>query len=212
MTAVPGEPPIRDQGSSAYPGLPALPEQPAGSRFGRVAAAAASVLTLLACATFTLGTVLVAPLGVLVARALARRRGGILTRGPAWAGAVLASFLGVPIVFALLLTQAPPGTVAGVRAAMDSAQTHQKPAEMPEWLQRVAPPGTQQRSAATHKLFTTGPMVTFFSVLSAIVVCSMLGTIAGSIGWVASMLFAYAVKGRWVPGSDPRPLVPITDE
>src|SRR5688500_8865180 len=100
----------------------------------RILAAIAGALTLFFSSTITLGTVLAAPLGVLAACALARRKNRPLSRGAAWLGAVIASFIAVPLVFAGLLLMAPPGTVASVRAAMDSAQANQKPAALPPWL------------------------------------------------------------------------------
>ncbi len=124
-------------GGGTVPPLLTPDATPRGSTVARIAAGFAAAATLISCATFTLGTVLFAPLGVLAARAIARRRGRTLARGAAWLGAVLACFVGVPLVFGLLLTKAPPGTVASVRAAMDSAQTKQKPAQLPDWLERV---------------------------------------------------------------------------
>jgi hypothetical protein len=183
-----------------------------GSAVARAAAAIGGVVTLVVSATFTMGTSLFAPLGVLGARSLAKRRGGRLTRGPAWLGAALASVIGVPLVFGFMLTKAPPGTVASIRSAMDSAQAERKDAELPEWLQRVTPPGAQQQNAATRDMMTSGPLLAIFAVLGIVAFCSMFGTIAGSIGWVASMLLGYAITGRWIPGGDPPRLAPIVDE
>ena len=190
------------------PGRPSI----VGPMAARAAAAAGGIVTLVVSATFTMGISLFAPLGVLGARALAKRRGGRLSRGAAWLGAALASVIGVPLVFGLLLTKAPPGTVASIRSAMDSAQAEQKPTELPEWLQRVTPPAAQQQNAATREMMTSGPLFTIFAILGVVAFCSMFGTIAGSIGWVASMLLGYAITGRWIPGGDPPRLAPVVDE
>jgi hypothetical protein len=174
----------------------------------RFLAASAGAIVLIVSATFTLGTVLAAPLGVLVARAIARRRGARLSLAAAWAGAVLGCFVAVPIAFGALLAAAPPGTVATIRSAMDSAKVEQKPAELPEWLQRVTPPGTQRQSAATEKLFNQGPFVVFFGVMGALMACSVFATIAGSVGWVSSLLLGYAITGRAIVRNEARPAAP----
>jgi predicted PurR-regulated permease PerM len=180
-------------------------EPPVASAIRRFAAALAGAVVLVFCSTFTLGTVLAAPIGVLAARALARRGQRRLTRAAAWFAAVLASFIAVPIVFGVLLAKAPDGTIESVRAVMDSAQAQQKQPELPEWLQRISPPGAQQQNAATQKLVSSRPFVVVFGIIGALMVCSVFGTIAGSIGWVASLLLAYTLTGRWISGAQPPP-------
>lgn len=178
----------------------------------RIGAAAAGAIVLVVCATFTLGTVLVAPLGVLVARALARRQQRRLTRGAAWLGAVAGSFIAVPLVFAGLLAMAPSGTMAAVRSGMDSAQARQKPPELPEWLERINPQSAQRQSAVTQKMVSSHVFVVFFSIVGGLMACSFFATIAGSIGWLASMLFGYAITGRWLPSGDEIPMVATAEE
>jgi hypothetical protein len=170
------------------------------STLRRFAAALAGAVTLVVCIPLTLGTILAAPLGVLVARWLARRGQRPLSRGAAWLGAVLGSFLGVALLFTVLLAMAPPGTLTEVRAAMDSSLAKQEPTELPAWLERINPQARQQ-SAATEQMMSSKGFVTFFGVVGAVFACSMLGTLAGSLGWVASMLISYAIRGRWLPGA-----------
>ena len=179
---------------------------------GRILAAVAAALTLFFSATFTLGTVLVAPIGVLAARGLARRGNRPLSRGAAWLGAVVASFLAVPLVFGGLFLAAPPGTAAAVRSAMDSAQARQKPAELPPWLERVTPPTTARQRAASEQLASSRPFLVVFGTIGVIMACSILGTIAGSIGWVASMLGGYAFTGRWIPSGEAPPPAALPGE
>src|SRR5688572_24257222 len=179
----------------------------------RILAAIAGGLTLFAtAATVILGTVLAAPIGVLVARALARRKNRPLSRGAAWLGAVIASFLAVPLVALGLLAMAPPGTVADIRAGMDSAQAHQKPAALPPWLERVTPPTTARQKAASEQLARSRPFTIIFGTIGIVMACSILGTIAGSIGWVASMLGTYAFTGRWLPSGEVLPVAPLAEE
>ncbi len=176
----------------------------------RIAAAIAGAITLFISSSFTVGTVLVAPLGVLAARALARRRQRPFTRGTAWVGAFVISLVAVPVVFAGIFAMAPPGTVAAVRAAMDSAQADQKPAEMPEWLKRMNPPAAQQQNAIAEKMMASTPFTVFILTFVGVVLTVIFGTIAGSIGWVASMLFGYAITGRWLPSGGQRRV--LTDD
>ena len=185
---------------------------PAASVIQRIAAAIGGGLTLFFCSTFTLGTVLVAPLGVLAARAVARRRQRPFTRVTAWVGALLISFIAVPVVFAGIFAMAPPGTVAAVRAAMDSAQAEQKPAEVPEWLRKMNPPAAEQQSAIAEKMLESTPFMMFSLIFGAVAMTALFGTIAGSIGWAASMLFGYAITGHWLPGGGERRVFTPADE
>jgi hypothetical protein len=172
------------------------------SMIRRIAAGAAGIAALIVTTLFTLGTVLVAPLGVLVARALARRRKRELSRGAAWLGAVSASIVGVVLVFGGMIAVAPPETRDLLRAAVDSAQAQeqkQKPTELPAWLRRINPQAAQQNAAA-DRLASSRGFVTFFGFVGVVMACSMLGTLSGSIGWLASMLLGYAITGRWIRG------------
>ena len=178
----------------------------------RLAAAGGGAITLVVCATFTFGTVLAAPLGVLLARALARRRQRRLTRGAAWLGAVLASFIAVPVVFGGMLAMSPPGTIDTARAVIDSAQAQRKPARVPAWLERISPPQTQRQTAMTEKMAGSRAFIAIFSIIGLVMAASFLGTIAGSIGWVASMLFGYTITGRWLPGGDALPVAAPMDD
>ena len=177
----------------------------------RIAAGAAGIATLIVTTLFTLGTVLVAPLGVLVARALARRRKRELSRGAAWLGAVSASIVGVVLVFGGMIAVAPPETRDLLRSAVDSAQAQeQKPTELPEWLRRINPQAAQQNAAA-DRLASSRGFVTFFGFVGLVMACSMLGTLSGSIGWLASMLLGYAITGRWIRGETVPQLVPLDE-
>ena len=170
----------------------------------RVLAGLAGVLTLISAAPFTIGSVLAAPLGVLGARAVARRRGRVLTRGAAWLGAVVGSFVAVALVMAAVFMTLPPGFVGEVRAAADSAQAHQPPPEIPKWLERINPAARQQ-AAANDRLMQNNTFMVIGGIIGSLMASSMLGTIAGSIGWLASMLFAYAFSGRWIRAGDGAP-------
>jgi len=177
----------------------------------RIAAGIAGVATLGLSVLFTLGTVLAAPLGVLVARALARRRSRALSRGAAWLGAVSASIVAVVLVFGGLMAAAPPETRDLMRAAVDSAQAQQqKPAKLPGWLERINPQAAQQNAMA-DKLASSRGFVTFFGFIGLVMACSMLGTLSGSVGWVASMLLGYAFSGRWIRGESVPPPPPLDE-
>jgi 4-amino-4-deoxy-L-arabinose transferase-like glycosyltransferase len=189
------------------------PQDVTASPVRRVGAAIAGALILLFCSSFTLGTVVAAPLGVLAALGLARRRRRPLTRGHAWVGALIVATIAVPLVFAGLFASAPPGTIAAVRAAMDSAQTEQKPADLPAWLERMAPPGAvRQQNAVAEKLTGSTGFMVVVAITGAISLTALFGTIAGSLGWGASMLFAYAISGRWLPRGSGRRVVARPDE
>ena len=178
------------------------------SMIRRIAAGLAGIGTLIVTTILTLGTVLAAPIGVLAARALARRGNRELTLGAAWLGAVIASFLALMIGVAGWMAMAPPETRDLMRAVIDSAQAQEaKPTETPAWLQRINPQTTQQ-NAAVDKLAKSRGFITFFGAVGLVMACSMLGTLSGSIGWLASLLLGYAITGRWVRGQ--RAPAPVT--
>jgi hypothetical protein len=178
---------------------------------GRALAGIAGAVALVVCAPFTFGSVLAAPLGVLAARGLARRKQRPLSRGAAWLGATGAAFIGVLIAFGVLTYTSPPGTLAAVRAAMDSAQAKQEPAELPDWLKRVTPPPSQAQEAVTDQFVRSRSFLVIFGILTAVMTCSILAALGGSIGWVASMLFSYAFTGRWIAAAQPPPVIDLME-
>ena len=189
-----------------------VPERATGiSLLRRIVAGCAGIATLIFTALLTLGTVLAAPVGVLAARALARRRHRTLSRGAAWLGAVSASIIAVPLVFAGMLAIAPPGTADLLRAAVDSAQAQEpKPADLPDWLTRMNPQAAQQNAVA-DRLASSRGFTMFFGIIGGVMAVSMLGTLSGSIGWVASMLLGYAITGRWIRGEGSPAAMPVDE-
>jgi hypothetical protein len=127
-------------------------------------------------------------------------------------GALIISAIAVPMVFAWLFAQAPPGTIAAARAAMDSAQAEQKPAEVPEWLRKINPPAAEQQNAIAEKMMGSTPFMAFTMIFAVVALTALFGTIAGTIGWVASMLFGYAITGHWLPSGAQKRVYSPTDE
>lgn len=143
-------------------------------------------LLLLAFMTlFSLGTALLAPLGIGVGAGIARMRGGRLSPLVSWLVAVATCSLLLGIGAAALLLTLPDGTL---EEAIRQAQTQPQP-EQPEWLERLNP------NAGTPA--APNPAVTLSSMFLGVAMgCVMIGAWGGTGGWAATLLVASAVTGR----------------
>ena len=176
-------------------GTPFIPVEPQAGAGARVVAALGAIIVLLGGALFSLGGVFFAPLGMLTAAAIRRKRGRVLSMVGHW----LAALVGVAVVIAAFgaVTAAfvPKGSLDEIRRSMDSATTaaavksgRTTPADSAAL--RAARRATSSRGMAVMLAYGFGfagiLMVAFF----------------GTIGWIGGMLLGYAVNGRW-PGTVP---------
>jgi hypothetical protein len=106
----------------------------------RLASGLGGALILLGSALFTLGTSLAAPIGMFVARHLARSKGRSLSRGASWLGAATASSIGVVIAFTGFAALMPPGTLQQIRSAAATAEAPDT-ARPPDWVRARLSPG-----------------------------------------------------------------------
>jgi len=171
---------------------------PRAGTTSRVASGLGGALVLLLSAFFTVGTSLAAPLGVLVARAWARRKQRPLTGGASWIGAVTASSLAVVALFALLAGLVPPGSFRQSLNAVAAART-QPSAKPPGWLAKVFPEAADRPNPAVERILGSPLFLAYFSLLGAAIACLFLGSIAGTAGWVGTLLLGYALTGRGPP-------------
>lgn len=158
----------------------------------RTAAGLAGVAALLVAALFTLGTAFAAPIGVALAAWMMRRRGRALSRGRSWMAAAAASTAAVALGFGLLFASLPSGTLTN---AMAEAQKVEQPPP-PAWLERIAP-GSTRPDPATERIVKSAPFTIYFGVMGGVLAVVMMGSLAGSAGWGATLLLGYAGTGRW---------------
>ena len=161
-----------------------------GAIIAGIALAVASVF-------ISFGASIVAMVAIWIAWVVARRRGRALTRGVSWivgVAAVGASLLSLFAVF--LATQVPRRDLTNFKQAMDSAAAApQKP--LPEWLRKITPPNAQQQSPLMESVVRSSAFTIWTMVMGVTFFAGLLGAYAGTLGWMASMLFVYGVTGAW---------------
>lgn len=140
-------------------------------------------------AVFTFGTSLAAPLGMFVSRRLATRNGRPFTGLRSWVSAAAASSIAVILLFAALLTLVSQEDWRQIQQAVVQAQAEQS--SNPGWLSELPPPDPVTESIVRSTAFTA-----VFGMLGLIIACILLGVIAGTPGWLATVLASYAFRGR----------------
>lgn len=155
----------------------------------RVAAGLAGCVLLLVGAVFTLGIAVGASLGVVLAWWIQRMRRRRLTRSGSWIAATSSAIILIMIGAALIFAALPDGALAEAMAEARAAE----PPPQPEWLERLAP----DPDPATEGIVTSRPFTVYFGILGASIALLTLGSIAGTLGWAASLLAGFAVRGYW---------------
>jgi hypothetical protein len=159
----------------------------------RFISAVAGVLVLLVSALFSLGASLVAPLGVLAARIVARRRGRPVTRRGTWLGAVVASSVGFALVLGVLMARSPTNPFQAILTPAAGGDT-QSAAAPPTWFTRVFP--QQRTSPFTEYVTKSRPFRIYFGLVGVALVCLVAGGVAGTAGWLGTNLCGYAFRRR----------------
>jgi len=160
----------------------------------RVVSGIGGTLVLFVAAVLTLGTALAAPVGMLLVRRWAVRRNRYVTRVASWFGAALASSVAVALVCVVLISLLPRGTFREIRKTTVESQAHPV-VTLPRWYTRAFPQAAASDSL-THQLVRSPAFVIVSGTLGLVIASAFCGTIAGTMGWVASMLLSYAVSGR----------------
>lgn len=166
-------------------------------------AAMAGVAMLIAVSVVTLGLALLAPVGMIVARIVARREQTPLTFFTSWLGASFGVCGALIVVALVLLALLPSGAVANFRRAADSVSTSSARQPPPAWLERISP-GSIARARASQARQSSSTVRGFTiasTVLGVVVVYSLLAMLIGTAGWVPSLLLTYAFSGQWIPRS-----------
>ena len=159
----------------------------------RILSAAAGIVVLLASAVFTLGTSLAAPIGVFVGHRLARRKGRWLTGFSSWVSATAASSVGILLIFVILFAS----NSADIWQAMEQP-AQADTAELPEWITRAFPQSAQP-DPMTEKIVGSPAFTAYFAMVGLVIACVLLGTVAGSAGWLGVFLLGYAFRSGRAP-------------
>lgn len=183
---------------------------PRAGVLARVLAVVAGIALFLVGGAMTLGLALAAPVGMLIAWAVARaRHHRPLTRLTSWIAAMLTAAVVVGAVGAYMATKAPAGTFSQIEHVMDSARVARADQPMPAWVERIAP-GTAaaQRNSATTPFAQSRAVMYWGAAMGAIFTCALFGAFAGTLGWGATALVAYGARGRWLPSHTVAAAVP----
>jgi hypothetical protein len=186
--------------------LPAPGAAPRAGVAARALAGLAGVAALAGAVVVTFGLALAAPLGMLVASLVARARRRPLGRLAGWGAAVAAASFAIVALGTVGAANAPPGTFAHMQQTFDSvrvASAKEQP-PTPEWVEKLAP-GTAaaQRRGAESSIAQSPALMYWAMAVGLVFTCALFGGIAGSLGWGATALLAYAARGRW-PGARAR--------
>ena len=190
--------------------LPPQPEQPppaiGNSRartwnLPRVLSAIGGVAMFVTVTIFSFGLALLAPVGIIVARKLARREQTPLTFFTSWLGAAFAVCAALIVVALVVVAILPGDTVAVMTRTADSVSTASSKQPPPAWIEKISPGATARARASQPNANT--PMVRAFVVASQVMgvvfVYSFLAMFIGTAGWVPSLLLTYAFSGKWLP-------------
>ncbi len=154
----------------------------------RVLSGIGGVAILLISALLTFGTCLAAPVGIIAARRRARRRDRPFTRGASWLGAVVASSIAVALALLVVLALIPQATLRQMQRTVAEARDT---ARAPEWITRVLPHAAHPDPTA-QQLVKSPVFVVVSGVFGLGFASAFLGSIAGSAGWLGSVLLGYA--------------------
>lgn len=162
----------------------------------RILSGLCGTVVLLASAAVTLGTSLAAPLGIMVARRRAQRRARPLTRFGSWFGSVIASAIAMAVVLLVIAAFIPRSMYREFQKgvlearALDTTNT----TRTPDWVTKALPQNAQADSAA-QQLVNSTAFVVITGAIGLVFTCMFFGTIAGTMGWVGSVLLGYALSG-----------------
>jgi hypothetical protein len=156
---------------------------------------------LVTVSVFSLGLALLAPIGMIVARIIARREQTPLTFFTSWLGAAFGVCAALIVAALVAIAVMPSGTFARFGQTADSVSTASSRQPPPAWLEKISP-GSTERARATPP---NSRMVRAFTVASTVMgfvlVYSVLAMVIGTAGWLPSLLLTYAFSGRWIPSS-----------
>ncbi|MEP6572583.1 MAG: hypothetical protein ABJD11_07800 [Gemmatimonadota bacterium] len=168
-----------------------VPRAHAGLRF---LGGLAGIVVFLVSLVFSLGTALAAPFGMWAARVIARRKGRAFTGLASWIGAITAN-AGVIAIAIVVLFSRSPGTFSKILGDAQSARDQRS--AQPTWVSRAFPLARANPNPLADSLFRSPAFYAYILILSFSLMSLLVGTIAGSAGWLAASLLGFAFTGAW---------------
>lgn len=170
--------------------------EPRTPMLNRVAAFIAGLTILIGAATVSVGVALCAPLGVWVVNRFQRSRGRPLSALGSWAGAVSAVIVALVLIAGVVASRLPAGTWSHIRQTADSASMQAAKQPPPAWLDRLVPGAST--SYSIQRSNGARPFNAFTMILGGGVAAIFFGNVIGTVGWIGTMLLAFAASGRWL--------------
>lgn len=168
--------------------------RPSGVAYAlRILAGVAGIALLFFSAIVTLGSSLAAPFGIFLGRRLALRKGRPYTGWRSWLAAAAASSLALLLTLLIIVSLIPKEEWQLIQQAIAVAQTEQSkqsPAEISK---------TFEPDPVTEKVVQSPAFVIVFGAIGLGIGCILFGSIAGTPGWIATLLLSYAIRGRSAP-------------
>ena len=164
---------------------------PQRSPLARIGAGVLGAGVFLCSAIITVGTSLVAPIGVFVARRVSRGRGRTPSRWTSWIGATIASCVALGLLLGVVFVRVSPQTLRALREA-GRADTTVRAAPPPAWVTRMFPQTARRPDPSAERLVRSSAFTGYVLVESAGLRLLMFGVIAGSAGWAGTLLLGYA--------------------
>jgi hypothetical protein len=167
----------------------------------RLGAAIGGGLAMLLVTVVTLGTALLAPLGMWISTAIQRRNNEPSTRFTTWLGAILT----VGMVFTVGMwivvgtTTVKNENDPAYRRMRDSIMASSAKRPTPAWMEKIAP-GTAARRARAEPVAPGSKTTTAFAIgggiFGGVMIGTLLGLLIGSLGWAAALPLYYAMYGK----------------
>jgi len=178
------------------PVAPIAPREPKSSVVVRLAAAVGGLAVLAGTALISVGTVVIALIGMAVVAGVQRRRGRALTRSGHWVAACATMAVVVLAFSGALLSYMPRGALNAAKQSMDSSSAASAKQPPPAWVQKLYP----QYSQAAANAKPSPVMVWMTMIIGVGIAVTFFATLYGTLSWGAGMLLGLAVLGRW-PGA-----------
>ena len=187
----------------AAPQAPVVVQRDRSWNLRRGLAGIAGAALLVGVSVVSLGLALLAPVGMIVARVIARREKTPLTFGTSWLGAAFGVCFALIIIALVMVARLPTGTIAKIGKTTDSLSAVSNKKPPPAWIDRVSPGATARaRAGQTKQMATLTRGFTFGSMIfGGVMLYSLLSMLIGTAGWAPSLLLTYAFTGRWLPSS-----------
>jgi hypothetical protein len=165
----------------------------------RILAFLAGVAILALTALVSMGSVLVAPIGMWLSRIVQRARARSYTRVTSWIGAVIACAVVFLLVLGYGFTRLPDGYVDMVQRQTAARQRDTTAVE--RIFQRATPrtPASATVEKKSQELAHSRAFIWWVTIVGGVMSCGIAALLMGSVGWAGTSLMLYGLTGR-APG------------